>query len=51
MAVFSAIVAVVISLTFFPEGSPNLDEVAYQAQANALVDGRLTLPTATCEFC
>ena len=45
VAVLSAIVAVVISRTLFPAGSPNLDEVAYQAQANALVDGRLTLPT------
>jgi hypothetical protein len=42
----SAIVTIVIAMSFFPEGSPNLDEVAYQAQANALVDGRLTLPVA-----
>ena len=33
--------------TSLPRGGPNLDEVAYDAQARALADGHLTLPAAT----
>jgi hypothetical protein len=52
LLVFVAIlVAVVLTILaaqqLFPRGSPDLDEVAYDAQSHALADGELTLPRST----
>ena len=38
---------VLVDRHVFPHGSPNLDEVAYDAQARALSDRELTLPRST----
>jgi 4-amino-4-deoxy-L-arabinose transferase-like glycosyltransferase len=46
-AVIGAVGTLVFAQHAFWRGSPNLDEVAYQSQANAIAHGRLTLPAAT----
>ncbi len=43
----AALLTIVAAQHLFPRGSPNLDEVAYDAQARALVHGDLTLSRAT----
>jgi hypothetical protein len=43
----AAVFTVLAAQHLFPRGGPNLDEVAYDAQARALADGHLTLPAAT----
>jgi hypothetical protein len=45
-ASIAAVLTVVAAQHLFPRGSPNLDEVAYDAQARALLHGDLTLPRA-----
>ncbi len=45
----AALLTIVAAQHLFPRGSPNLDEVAYDAQARALLHGELTLPRATHE--
>jgi len=46
-ACIAAVFTVLAAQHLFPRGGPNLDEVAYDAQARALADGHLTLPAAT----
>jgi hypothetical protein len=43
----AALLTIVAAQHLFPRGSPNLDEVAYDAQARALLHGDLTLSRAT----
>ena len=50
MAPIAAAAALAVWVTIsqvFPDGSLNLDEVAYDAQAHALAEGQLTLPGET----
>ena len=46
-ACIAAVFTVLAAQHLFHRGGPNLDEVAYDAQARALADGHLTLPAAT----
>ena len=43
----AALLTILAAQHLFPRGSPNLDEVAYDAQARALLHGHLTLSRAT----
>jgi 4-amino-4-deoxy-L-arabinose transferase-like glycosyltransferase len=47
LCVLAAVATALVAERAFPDGSSNLDEAAYQAQANALVEGKLTLPAET----
>jgi hypothetical protein len=49
LALVAALTTVVTAYHCFPRGTSDLDEVALQAQGNALAVGRFTLPTATHE--
>ena len=43
LAAVAMVVTVMVSATVFPHGTADLDEVAYQTQANVLRDGHLEL--------
>ena len=47
LSLIAALSTVLTALIIFPDGTPDLDEVAYQSQANALSDGHMRLSAAT----
>ena len=47
LMLLASVATVMMSWFVFPHGTADLDEVSYQAQANALGDGHLTLPAAS----
>ncbi|HWS45390.1 MAG TPA: glycosyltransferase family 39 protein [Acidimicrobiia bacterium] len=47
LAIAAALATVLTAHFVFPDGTANLDEAAYQSQANTLAAGHLTLPART----